>query len=264
MFSMNRSNDVCLILTNRLHPSVFELYEKIRGSAVVQKNSYILFHQEEDPFPNAQMYPFIYPFTYDCLSGLNYIALHENLVPGSTHFPLLYFYLSNPDFDYYWFVEDDVRFTGQWLTLFSDFYSNDSDFISSHLRYLVEEPEWVWWDALWHPKEVIPIEKRVRSFNPIYRISNRALKFIHMSLCDGWCGHHEVVIATLLMQNGFHISDFGGDGKFVSEECRNRYYTSRGPNAIGALDLGTMRYRPVFTEPGPLLNKLYHPIKVPE
>jgi hypothetical protein len=123
-----------------------------------------------------------FTFSDDILTSLNYFPLGFTLVPGSNHFPLLKFYLSHSNYDYYWCIEEDVDFSGDWSALFEEFSSVDADFISSHISHHQNEPEWPWWSALAHPYFVIPQEKRIRSFNPIYRISREALELLHKAL----------------------------------------------------------------------------------
>ncbi|HKJ40818.1 MAG TPA: hypothetical protein VKA27_01945, partial [Sunxiuqinia sp.] len=149
------------------------------------------------------------------------------------------------DYDYYWCVEDDVRFSGDWRVLFKAFESIDSDFISSYIRTSNQEPHWPWWHALANPYQVIDFKDRVKSFNPIYRISKAALSFIHDALLSGWCGHHEILFPTLLFEAGFDVADFGGTGKFVRKGFENKFYfeqISKGSTT------GTFRWRPVFTK----------------
>jgi hypothetical protein len=90
----------------------------------------------------------------------------------------------------------------------------------------------------------------VKSFNPIYRISHSALSFIHKSLLNQWCGHHEVLLPTLLYHNHYSMMDFGGRGQFIPSGFKNKFYTS-----------DTLRWRPVFEKAGDKKNKLYHPVK---
>lgn len=133
-----------------------------------------------------------------------------------------------------------------------------SDFISSHVHLSKSDPNWYWWRALANPDQVISFEDRVRSFNPIYRISKEAVVFIHDALQSGWCGHHEVLMPTLLYNAGYDIIDFGGTGEFVLPGFENQHYID---NSIGMQD-GTMRWRPIFKQIGSETNKLYHPVKM--
>jgi GT2 family glycosyltransferase len=181
------------------------------------------------------------------------------LIPGNTHFPLLKFYRENPGYEHYWVIEDDVRFSGDWALFFESFLTIPSDFITCNIRYWKEDPYWYWWN-LKHPSKKVPLEKRLSSLNPIYRISNIALKFINMVLLDGWCGHHEVLLPTLLKYGGYQIADFAGNGKFVSPDIKTQFYSS-DKSGMGNILNYTMRSRPTFNTIGTELNKLYHPVK---
>ncbi len=60
----------------------------------------------------------IFTFNDEVLTALNYFPLGFTLVPGSNHFPLLKFYLFHPNYDYYWCIEEDVDFSGDWRSFF--------------------------------------------------------------------------------------------------------------------------------------------------
>ena len=251
-----------LFLTDKGEADRSDTFARIRDAAVDPHESYILFHQKgpgSDPGPtNAP----VYIFTNESLLRLGYIPIVMRIIPGSNHFPVLQFFRDHPGFTYYWVIEDDVRFNGKWEYLFDFFNRYEHDLISSHIKRFRDEPDWNWWNSLSHPSKIIRSEKRIRSFNPIYRISGKALGFIHVALSDKWVGHHEVLLPTLLYHGGFTILDFGGDGDFVSAGNRNRFYTSRTPDTKGSLLYeGTMRYRPAWDTPGSGVNKLYHPVK---
>ncbi|MBD3628545.1 DUF3405 domain-containing protein [Cyclobacterium sp.] len=251
-----------LILSNKTSLPLIQKYREIFEATRDTGDTVLLYHLDKGkPGVNASGLN-AFTFTDEVLSSLNYFPLAFTLVPGSNHFPLLKFYLSHPQYDYYWCIEDDVAFSGDWGAFFEAFSSLDTDFISSHIRRYKEEPEWPWWPALAHPYTVIPQEQRIRSFNPIYRISRQALELIHKALLSKWCGHHEVLIPTLLYESGLSIHDFGGKGEFVPEGFENRFYLDNSPNNRGILSDGTMRWRPVFAETGTLKNKLYHPVKL--
>ena len=77
---------------------------------------YVLYHQQGDVPEEIKSYPYM-AFTSEILHGMGYQPIAATIVPGSNHFPLLKFYLENPGYDYYWVVEDDVFFTGEWTDL---------------------------------------------------------------------------------------------------------------------------------------------------
>lgn len=178
-----------------------------------------------------------------------------------SHFPLLDFYLSHRKYDYYWFIEFDVRYNGEWGSFLRAWEPYDHDFIASHIRHLRDEPSWYWWDSLTHPTKIICRERYLRSFNVIFRISDRALGHINQELRDGWQGFNEVSFPTLLYNGGYRIMDFGGDGDFTPSGLQNKTYTSRGLRDGLLSPFCTMRWRPSRDKTGRQKDKLYHSVK---
>lgn len=189
-------------------------------------------------------------------SGIARKGLHYNV-----HFPLLDFYLIHPAYEYYWMIEFDVRYTGAWGPFLGSFAGCNHDLITSHIRRFHEEPRWWWWDSLCHPEKNIDRQRYIRSFNVVYRISNRALALIHGAHRDGWQGHPEVVLPTLLSENGCTLLDFGGDGEFIRPGKKNTCYTSNSTRDGIPSPFCTMRWRPSATKAGIRRNRLYHPVK---
>lgn len=258
---MKKKKQVFLLLCDKTTDSLIELYKTIHSAADEIGDTFILYHQKDKSIPNRMKQLKYFAFTDSIITQGNYLPIGFNLIPGNNHFPLLQFYISNPMYDYYWCIEEDVRFSGNWTYFFKTISSMSQDFISSHIRTSLEEPHWPWWHTLAHPYTFISFENRLRSFNPIYRITNRALAFIHQALLIHWCGHHEVLLPTLLHKERFKIADFGGSGKFVLPKFKNKFYIDSTSNEQGILNDGTMRWRPTFPAIGSLKNKLYHPIK---
>ncbi len=63
-------------------------------------------------------------------------------MPGHVGFPVLQFFCDNRDFDYYWAIECDVRFSGDWFFFFHSFKEANHDFLACHIRDYVDEPDW--------------------------------------------------------------------------------------------------------------------------
>ena len=234
-------------LTNEWTLSSFHaLVQSLQGKADV----YFAYHQQGDVLPvSLQNIENLFVFTSDVLKELGYTPIERGkLVPGSNHFPLLKFYKENQGYDYYWLVEDDVRFSGEWKDFFGSFASCTSDFLSSVIETKAENPTWYWWTSLKTGNEVIAEEKLLKSFNPIYRLSSQALVCIDAHLRIGWMGHYEVLLPTLLYNKGFLLEDFGGEGTFVRPENNAKFY-----------DDTSMRIAPVL--PDDRKNYLFHPVK---
>ena len=120
------------------------------------------------------------------------------------------------------------------------------------------EPEWCFWE-LNHPCKKIDLGQRYASFNPIFRISKPALKTIDEQQRDGWCGHSEVLLVTLLFHNNYRLRDLGGKGEFVQPGDEGRFYSKNG----GPADC-SFRWRPIYYQIPKNDGKLYHPVKVLE
>lgn len=202
----------------------------------------------------------VFDFTREDFDELPYTVFSEEIWFNANLIMML-FYLRNPKYDYYWFIEYDVFFAGDWNLLFQFFKESKSDLISSHVeQYDKSNTDWQWWNVIEFSGKEIPLEKRVKSFNPIYRLSERSLSFLHNNLSNGNAGYYEVLMPTALYNNGYTIEDFGGTGCFVKPENRNRFYI-QGTYT----NWGTMRYFPNYSleEINALgtKDKLFHPVK---
>lgn len=239
-----------LYLTNKSNEWTLSVFHALEQSLQGMADVYFAYHQQGDVLPvSLQNIENLFVFTSDVLNELGYTPIEKGkLVPGSNHFPLLKFFKENQCYDYYWLVEDDVRFSGDWKDFFDSFASSTSDFLSSVIETKAENPTWYWWTSLKTGNEVIAEEKLLKSFNPIYRLSSQALVCIDAHLRIGWMGHYEVLLPTLLYNKGFLLEDFGGEGTFVRPENNAKFY-----------DDTSMRIAPVL--PDDRKNYLFHPVK---
>lgn len=239
-----------LYLTTKSNEWTLSSFHALEQSLQGKADVYFAYHQQGDVLPvSLQNIENLFVFTSDVLKELEYTPIERGkLVPGSNHFPLLKFYKENQGYDYYWLVEDDVRFSGEWKDFFGSFASCTSDFLSSVIEIKAENPTWYWWTRLKTGNEVIAEEKLLKSFNPIYRLSSQALACIDAHLRIGWMGHYEVLLPTLLYNKGFLLEDFGGEGTFVRPENNAKFY-----------DDTSMRIAPVL--PDDRKNYLFHPVK---
>ncbi|MDD1684075.1 MAG: DUF3405 domain-containing protein, partial [Methanoregula sp.] len=228
------SPDVWLVLDGRT-PGATEIHERFERCYVIYESE--LFSRL--PYPRSEG-----------------ASVHANV-----HFPILDFYLHHPEYDYYWVIEFDVRYTGDWGSFLRPYSASGHDFVTCHIRYFYEEPCWWWWDSLHHPVKTFERTGYIRSFNVIYRISNRALALIHGALQDGWRGHPEVLLPTILYNSGCTLLDFGGNGTFVLPGSENKHYTSGSTRDGVPNPFCTLRWRPSTVTAGIRRNKLYHPVK---
>lgn len=248
-----------MFVTHCYSDEIRKTFLRFRKSVEQRGPCLMLYHQRTgEPAPKGIPDLPHYLLDEKRLLDLGYYQPAFSLVPGSNHFCLLRFSREH-DYDFYWQIEYDVRFSGSWAGFFDYFSGSDDDFLSSHIRRFAQEPEWPWWTHLEHPHDHFPKDKCLRSFNPVYRASRNAVQYIDRMHQAGWKGHHEVLLPTLLYDRGLKLRDFGGTGNFVSSEDKNRFYIdSTGSD----LSDGTMRFKNphVFMRNQPQ-DKLIHPVK---
>lgn len=255
---MTMEKDAVLLMSHFMNGLVAERYKKLRTELPQGKYDVrLLLNMDALASKNLGEIPFAV-YSIEQLNALEYTPICETVLPGSCHFSLLAFYKEHPTYRYYWLVEYDVYFTGRWSFLFDAFEHATSDFLSCGLEKYDESKNenWPWWR--FHNEAGYPLEKCLKSFNPICRLSNKALEYLDSYLRRGFSAHSEVMIPTALYNAGYRLEDFGGDGGFVSSANRNKFY-SRGEGST----IETMRWRPVFEGiHGFPSNKIVHPIKV--
>ena len=161
--------DIIVIVAHEMHKSISEKYFRIKEGFRKYGDVVLLLNHEDESeihFPEGLDYCI---FTTDMLNELEYEPIEETITPGSNHFALLYFYLKHPEYRYYWNIEYDVEFSGEWGILFDSFSDVNTDFISTHIMGYAEDKEWFWWNSYQGKTMNIPLRERLRSFNPIYR-----------------------------------------------------------------------------------------------
>jgi hypothetical protein len=178
--------------------------------------------------------------------------------PRNIDLPLMWYFHEHPGFDHYWVMEYDVRFTGHWMELFGHFATSRSDLLATTLFDFDFRPTWDNWKTLKSPRRIADREL-VRALFPLYRLSNTALQALHRAYCDGWSGHYEVTIPTILKAGGFALEDFGGSGGYVAAGNYNRFY--RNSPDIAGLAPGTFTVTANQISPAYPPNLLWHPIK---
>ena len=185
---------------------------------------------------------------------------------GHVDLPVLHFYRQHPDFDYYWIIEYDMRFSGSWSVFFREFEGDATDFLTTSVRSAASYPDWGLWKTLQRPpSDARPMpsgEDRIGCFMPIYRASRRAMERMDQAYREGWTGHCEVAWPTILHAAGFSVGDIGGDGEFVRSSRRGLFYNNTPHSPTMAP--GTLVFRPLRYVPGLRRNLLWHPVKPPQ
>src|SRR5258706_15020719 len=211
--SAARSKDCVVFLTHHRRPNAMASLDKLRQDCEAQ-DVFALFdltHAALDigGIPNA-----VGVTCPQVAQALPYPAKHQQhpgtFWPRNIDLPLLWFFQQHPGYEHYWLTEYDVRFTGDWNTLFGHFAASASDLLATTVFDYGFRPKWGHWLTLQSPLP-IPLESRTRATHSFFRISRRALEALHEGYCEGWSGHYEVAIPTLLKHGGFTVEDIGGD-----------------------------------------------------
>lgn len=205
----------------------------------------------------------------DDLLGLPYPAKTARFHPpdyiGNADLAPMKFFLDHPDYDYYWIIEYDVRFSGKWPELFADLSRSRADLLCTTLQTWSEHPDWHHWTTLNSGARDVPMERRIKGFMPFCRLSHAMLEACDLRYREGWSGHSEVLWGTVAAVARLPIEDVGGSGSFTPARRRGCYYS----NTPGdwSQSPGTFVYRPPFAEHnlfGPNGNSagtLWHPVK---
>ncbi len=192
------------------------------------------------------------------------------------------------EYDYIWFVENDVDYAGNWRDFFLSTMDRKEDFLSTYIYSRMANSEWEHWSWFRAPSEVA-FDLQTTSFNPIMRLSRRMLStYVKTVQNASWQGHTEALIPTIARYNGFSICDLGGWGDFCPEAWRDKHYRNpvvegwdhrkpgRGWRDRSKGQLGPLADKPTFIftpavqsayfHEGPRAylerNLLYHPVKV--
>lgn len=262
--TIRKRKKVVLLSTHFINDFILSKYQRLRRELQGNEYDVILLvnktHELDYTTPED-----VSCFFTDCdsLNALGYEPIEETLIPGSCHFPVFRFFLDHPYYDYYWLVEYDVEYTGNWSELMIDCDTNLQDyaFITCHVEKFDQQKNgnWVWWYNSNHLG--LKPDACVKGFNPICRFSNKALEYLDEIQKSGASAHSEVIITTSLYQSGYKIGDIGGQGDFVPDGYKDKYYLAKP----GSCNDGTMRYRPIYKSEDilgyGLVNKLYHPVK---
>jgi hypothetical protein len=186
---------------------------------------------------------------------------------GHNDLPVMRFFRDHPAYTHYWAIEYDVRYTGNWKSLFDELALSQADLLGTNILDYDQGEVWQWWGAAQLPESWVPLEQRMRSFLPFFRISRAGLRAIDHYYRQGWAGHYEMAFPTICKVAGLKIEDIGGDGRYSVPSRRNKHYRSNIKSF--ALFPGTFVFKPAFNDQdiqtygmdigeGPLL---WHPIK---
>ena len=139
---------------------------------------------------------------------------HQNPNYFYAHHRMLLFWKKNPQFQYYWFFDDDVTFTGNLNGLLKTYEEETSDFIAiqvfkkedynEELPYVSKVNSSMGSGGHWLSFAPGPgdnyktTERHLGSFFPIVRFSNKAMQFLYELNQNGSFGYSEGFVPTTL------------------------------------------------------------------
>ncbi|HWA18548.1 MAG TPA: hypothetical protein VG757_06085 [Devosia sp.] len=162
-------------------------------------------------------------------------------------------------YEYIWFVEYDVDYSGNWGDFFRRARDYSGDLLCTHLRTRTEYPNFDHW--FWYAQPDWVTVDAVRGFFPISRFSHRALRTIVTEMeKPGWKGHFELVYPTIAAACGLTISDLGDRGSFTPPERENQNY-SRAERTHRFRPPRVYRYYGDDPRPYRYRDRIHHPVK---
>ena len=126
-----------------------------------------------------------------------------------------------------WLVDPHVHLDQDWNEFQSKFAGCQADLLATEVRTRSEDPQWHRWSSLINIKGHARCGVEVAALLPLSRLSRRAVEAIFRGMEEGWTGHPEVLIPTLVSDAGLKIEDVGGDGSFTPEGREGRWYDRR-------------------------------------
>src|SRR3569832_1347600 len=261
------SDTAIIFLTHVWHEVVARRFERLRRETQGLADCYVVLQDDKGELAptwqawlasiGAQDARFAFNAeTLPAQLGFRYFGLQR--IMGNAHFPLLLFARSKPQYSRFWQIEFDVEWRGVWREFFEPYGASDASRIAAHFHKATDWPDWFWWPSLSIPPGLpMNSDQIYKAFMAVARFSRPALESIERAHRQGWLGHFEAVVPTVLLLDGHRLEDLN---------VRRTAYMGPYQDPIPLLPLqSTVRCRPVvgYKEfstrgQGPLL---FHPVK---
>lgn len=190
-----------------------------------------------------------FPITDTLLEPWHHAMNGNGIVPGNGHIPTIAF-AQRHEYEHYWVIEYDVRFTGDWRDFFRLAHQSDPDLISSSIEVPFTDESWDHWESI-----DLPYSEVARSFGPIRRVSHRLLEAVRELITNGYWAHNEALLPSACQRRGWLMRDLN---QLAREQWGDFIYTPSSNQDIRR----TLDYRPVAsTTWGAVPEKLHHPVK---
>lgn len=164
----------------------------------------------------------------------------RNIIWFYPHFRMMYFYKIHPEYEYYWFFDEDVTFPENHLYDIVNSHADlDHDCMITYLfsdinnentsQVPVVDENMVSYHSLNHywlshypgPGDIQPedVKEKYGSYFPIVRLSNKAMRVLVEEHEKGFYGYSEGYVPTILNHRGLKLySIYNKDSKIVTDE----------------------------------------------
>jgi len=226
------NNTVILFCCHFLSPEIEKEFSRLKKSCGSDFDVVLSYDCSRNPDLISRDFP-SHLFTADQIKKRGYGFPVNEDIWHHVEYPIIDYYLQKSQYDFYWRIEYDARFGGDWGDFFHHFFDNKADLLATYVKTYQDDPDWPWWDAI----NFIVDQDNLRGiFFPVVRFSRRSLAFLNQKYRDGALGYCEVIVPTLLDMERMNIEDIG-----------KRFY-----------DLFTVNFNGIVIKK---CGKLHHPVK---
>ncbi len=259
---MTGKREAVLLMTHFIDDTIVAHYRRLVEESG-DRDVFVLLNGSDDINPTYRRPKDIRVFTFtgEDLRGMGYPLKGRRIRDKDIElFSFTFWKAQRAVFERVWVVEYDVVFTGCWGTLFDHFADNDAALLATSIHRWGTNPNWPNWPSVrtptGAPADLAPF---VRAFMPLFRLSRAGYDALDAAYLNGWDGFYEGIVPRILLDAGLAIEDIGGTGEFVCPQNRGLFY--RSTPGDDTLSPGTFVFRPIFTQPGPEPDQLWHPVK---
>ncbi|MGE5504556.1 MAG: hypothetical protein ACM31L_09050 [Actinomycetota bacterium] len=250
-----------LLTTHFIDDGIVAACRRLRDEAGPSRRVALFYNRSDDPCPGrpppADLV--VETFDRDDIRLLGYPRKGRRMDGRDVELFALLWHHRHPGSQPVWLIEYDVAFSGRWSVLFDTFAASPADLLATTIHRHAVNPGWDNWASVSTPFGRAKPARLLRAFMPIYRLSRRGLGVLDEAYHEGWAGHYEATVPTILAARGLVLEDIGGDGEFVAPGNRNRFYTNTP--AANTLAPGSFVFRPVRLAAGAEPDRLWHPVK---
>lgn len=161
---------------------------------------------------------------------------------------IVLFYDKYPNYKYYWSVEYDVKFKGDWDDFFSIYNNSKIDYLGVDIQETKIDDTKGYWGLFDFD---VPYKKRLRCFGTIQRLSNRLLKAVSDELKQGRHTYFEQLFPSVAKHYNYSVKDLN---EIAVNKTGQQIYTG-----------STMTYEDItlnqYVHLANSKNKLFHPVR---